>query len=127
MWGRCRSGPTLGEGVCLRHLCSPGCVVPWNVLWSPAGVEGVRSDFDPVADVRVDVVPVVEGVGTYLWSFDTAERAADVVDETVALTLVRDPVDQRVGLAVVVVLGGERVGRPHQSRPRPSKADAGTA
>ena len=69
--------------------------------------------FDPIAEVAVDVAPVVEGALQHRLADAGPQMANDVVHQSFPLGIVHDVADQGAGLAPVVVLGAQRVGGAH--------------
>ena len=65
---------------------------------------------DAVADLLVDVAPVLECPSQHRRRHAVAEMSHDVGDETIPLGGVHDFAHQRAGLAPVVVVTAERVG-----------------
>ena len=83
---------------------------PWPRRWC-----GSLPDtfFDPIADVGVDVAPVVEGALQHRLADAGPKMANDVVHQAFPLGIVHHVADQGAGLAPVVVLGAQRVGGAH--------------
>ena len=69
--------------------------------------------FDPIAEVAVDVAPVVEGALQHRLADAGPKMANDVVHQAVPLGLVHHLAHQGAGLAPVVVLRPQRVGGAH--------------
>ena len=78
----------------------------------PGDGGGSLSDtfFDPIADVGVDVAPVVEGALQNRLTDAGSKVTNDVAHQTFPLGIVHHGADQGAGLAPVVVLGAQRVG-----------------
>src|SRR5690348_12841229 len=117
-----------------RSARDVGCRV--NVDWGPIMPQrwvGSLPDtfFDLVAEVAVDVAPVVEGALQHRLADTGAKVANDVVHQAFPLGLVHHVTDQGAGLAPVVVVGAQRVGAAHHvtvgvpTRGLPESGDVG--
>ena len=77
-----------------------------------AGAGGEAGGLDPITDGLVNIAPVLEYSLQDVVAVDRGGVPGDVVDQPVPAGIIEHPVDQGVGLAVVVVGGMPGVGRP---------------